>query len=342
MEIAAVPVGSDLLDQVWELYRQNASTLGFLPRGAMDEFAHAGHVLAATRGDALLGYAAWRRSRGDAVLVHLCVAEADRGAGCSEALLQRMVDLCRKDAAIRLRCRRDYVAANKVWPQLGFVVTGESVGRGADQAALIEWRRVNDDHSPLLAAIRGATPQASQVVAIDANVFFDLMDPEAAHHDESRALFADWLDDVDICVTQELPNEILRQADDGRRAAGFAALRRYRQIGVHPDSLDGCLREIASVLPPPVTESDRSDRRQLVHAWKGGARLFTHPGRHPPRPREGPPGRDRALRPPSVGRGRPTAGPLSGDGLRPGSPPGHPDRAPDRRDRRRAGSIPAV
>lgn len=136
--VEPVPLGSPLLDRVWNLYRKNSRTLGFLPRGALEEFAHAGRVLAVTRGDELLGYAAWRRSREEAVLVHLCVAEAHRGSGCSEVLLREMIEHCREDAAIRLRCRRDYGAANRLWPRLGFVMHREVVGRGADQCPLLE------------------------------------------------------------------------------------------------------------------------------------------------------------------------------------------------------------
>lgn len=273
--LTLVPVGSALLDQVWELYRKNTATLGFLPRGALEEFAHAGHVLAATRGEQLLGYAAWRRSREEAVLVHLCVAEAHRGSDCSEALLREMIEQCRKDVAIRLRCRKDYVAANRVWPRHGFAVEGEVVGRGADQVPLLEWRRVNINDSPLLQAIQAATPRATHVVALDANVFIDLMSPGTVHYDESHALLADWLDDVEICVTRELRNEVARQPDDGRRQLGSNYLRRFRALAAHPDVLDAALGEIATVLPPPVTDSDHSDRRQLAHAWKDAASFFT-------------------------------------------------------------------
>jgi GNAT superfamily N-acetyltransferase len=269
-----VPLGSSLLDQVWELYRKNSATLGFLPRGALDEFAHAGRVLAATRGDELLGYAAWRRSREEAVLVHLCVAEAHRGSNCSEVLLRAMIEHCRQDASIRLRCRKDYIAANRVWPRLGFAVDREVVGRGADQVPLLEWRRKNLENSPLLQAIQAATPRATHVVALDANVFFDVMNPAAAHHEESHALLADWLDDVDVCVTRELRNEVARQDDDGRRQAASAYLRQFPELAAHPDLLVPALAEIAAVLPPAVTDSDESDRRQLVHAWKGGASYF--------------------------------------------------------------------
>jgi hypothetical protein len=271
--LTPVPLGSALLDQVWELYRKNAATLGFLPRGALDEFAHAGRVLVATRGDELLGYAAWRRSREEAVLVHLCVAETHRGSDCSEVLLRGMIEQCREDPSIRLRCRKDY-AANRLWPRHGFAFEREVLGRGADQVPLFEWRRKNVDDAPLLQAIQAAGKRVAHLVAIDANVFFDLMDSGATHHEESHALLADWLDDVDVAVTSELRNEVARQPDDGRRQAATAYRRTFRELAAHPDVLGPALAEIAAVLPPPFTDSDHSDRRQIVHAWKEGANFF--------------------------------------------------------------------
>lgn len=274
VSVSVVPLGSALLDQVWELYRKNSATLGFLPRGALEEFAHAGCVLAAMRGEELLGYAAWRRGVKEAILVHLCVAAAHRGTDCSEALLRGMIEQCKGDAAIRLRCRKDYAAANRVWPRHGFAFEREVVGRGADRAPLLEWRRVSFDDLPLLQVIRDATPRATHVVALDANVFFDLMDPNEVHHHESHALLADWIDDVEVCVTRELRNEVSRQHDDARRQAASAYLQRFRELATHPDQLDAALATIAAVLPPPVSESDHSDRRQLAHAWKEGASFF--------------------------------------------------------------------
>lgn len=275
-EITLLPaqLGSSLLNQVWELYRRNSSTLGFLPRGALDEFAHAGCVLAAALGDEVLGYVAWRRSRGEAVLVHLCVAEAHRRTDCSKRLLRGLIDQCRDETAIRLRCRKDYVAANRVWPRHGFAVEREIVGRGANGMPLLEWRRVQLDNLPLLKLMEAATPRSAHVVAMDANIFFDLMDVGSMHHEESHALLADWLDDVDICVTRELRNEVSRQDDYAKRQSASAYLRRFRELAAHPDELDQALAAIGSVLPTPASDSDYSDRRQLAHAWKNGASFF--------------------------------------------------------------------
>lgn len=274
VSLTPVPLGSDLLDQVWNLYRKNSATLGFLPRGALDEFAHAGCVLAANRAEEVLGYMAWRRSRNEVVLVHLCVAEAHRSTACAGLLLKELIRLCRDDVAIRLRCREDYAAANRLWPKHGFAVDDEKAGRGADGAALLMWRRVNKDDAPLLEAIKAASPRCSRVIAIDANVFFDLMKSEAPHHEESSALLADWVDDANVCITRELRNEISRRAQSDERQKAQIFLRKFSEIACHPDELDGALSKIGAVLPQAEKESDHSDRRQIVHAWLAGANFF--------------------------------------------------------------------
>lgn len=271
--VSPVPPGSDLLDRVWQLYRKNSGTLGFLPRGAFDEFAQAGCMASATSGPELVGYTAWRRSRREAIIVHLCVAEAFRGGAGSDCLLKYIFEQCRDDAVIRLRCRKDYASANKLWPRHGFAADREVAGRGADSAPLLEWRRINQDDAPLLSAIR-ASSKASYVVALDANVFFDLMDPASVHRHESQVLLADWLPDVNVCVTRELCNEISRQANLQRRKEANVFRGRFDELWGPADSLAGAVETISRVLPDPVSESDESDRRQLAHAWLGGAGYF--------------------------------------------------------------------
>lgn len=271
--VSPVPLGSDLLDRVWQLYRKHSSTLGFLPRGAFDEFAQAGCMAAATCGAQLAGYTAWRRSRRETIIVHHCVAEAFRGGAASDTLLRHVIEQCRDDAVIRLRCRKDYSAANKLWLKHGFAADGEAIGRGADSAPLLHWRRINLDDAPLLSAIRESS-KATYSIALDANVFFDLMDPASVHHEESQVLLADWLDDVDVCVTRELCNEIARQANAQRRKDANVFRQRFHELAAHPDRLGEAVATISRVLPAPITDSDESDRRQLAHAWVGGAGYF--------------------------------------------------------------------
>lgn len=273
IEIIPVLGSSVELSLIWELYRKNSNTLGFLPRGAFEEFAHAGRVLAAIKQDTIIGYVAWRRSNDEAVLVHLCVSEEHRGSLCATHLLNALIEQCKNDAAIRLRCRKDYEAANRLWPRFAFAVEGEALGRGVDQAVLLVWRRVNRD-PPLLEYIERTTSRPESIIAIDANVFFDLIAPESIHYQESAGLLADWLDDVDVCITRELRNEISRQNNDKTRKSARIGQNQFRELAGHPDQLKEALAKICAVLPQAARDSDDSDRRQIAHAYLGGANFF--------------------------------------------------------------------
>ena len=273
-EVIPIPLGSDSLDRVWNLYRKNASTLGFLPRGALDEFAGAGSVLGAVNSGELLGYVAWRRSRGDVVVVHLCVAEPHRGSACAEMLLSALIEACKSDAAIRLSCRKDYGAANSLWPKHGFTFEAETVGRGSDAEPLYLWRRRGRHDAPLLKEIKEVATRASQIVAIDANVFYDMMQPGSIHHEESSSLLSRWVDSVEVCVTPELRNEISRRGDVQSREIALAFIRKFDYVECEADELPAAVQAIEAVLPSSFSASDHSDRRQLAHAWRGGASIF--------------------------------------------------------------------
>ncbi len=275
IEVIPIQLGSERLDRVWDLYRKNSNTLGFLPRGALDEFASLGNVLGAIDGQELLGYLAWRRSRGDAVVVHLCVAERHRGSECADLLLTALIQACDRESAIRLSCRKDYEAANKLWPKHGFNFERETVGRGSDAEPLYTWRRRGRHDAPLLKAMKEAAAKAGQVVAIDANVFYDMLNPDSIHHEESSSLLAGWIDSVEVCITPELRNEISRRgsAEDRKNAMDFS--RKFDDVECGNDALAASVQAIGQVLPRSSSGSDDSDRRQLAHAWRGGASIFS-------------------------------------------------------------------
>src|SRR4051812_11209097 len=99
-------------DQVLRLYRANSGTLGFLPKGALDEFVDEGCVLVAIVEDFVVGYLAYRVSGSSAKIVHLCVNGEVRGKGLAQALAN---ELFRETAAledVRLLCREDYALTN--------------------------------------------------------------------------------------------------------------------------------------------------------------------------------------------------------------------------------------
>lgn len=265
--------GSEL-EQVLALYKRNTGTLGFLPRGAFEEFAQQGWVLVATGDDGLEGYLAWRVSGDHAVIVHLCVAKEHQGKGIASALLKELFHRTPGLRAIRLSCREEY-EANRVWPRHGFICDREKPGRGADGARLFIWTRKHAaEELPLLATIKASAREGRKVAAVDANVFFDF-EEDRALSDESRSLLADWLAaEVVIAITAELRNEITRQTDAARRDKVRARMTGFMTLEGEPEAIKVALAALSEVLPPPTTASDESDRRQLAHAMVESADFF--------------------------------------------------------------------
>lgn len=108
---AVHPVASDApeLDDVFALYRTHSGTLGFLPRGAFEQFASEGHVLCVRIDGSLAGYLAYRVANSAIVLVHLCVSRDHRGCGVARALMDTLLHAEADMSTVRLSCRDDYV-----------------------------------------------------------------------------------------------------------------------------------------------------------------------------------------------------------------------------------------
>ncbi len=265
---------SDELDAVFDLYRRNSATLGWLPRGAFDEFAREGRILVTMADGALDGYLAYRVAGTDAVIVHLCVREERRGRGVADVLLEELFQQAAGLGSIRLACREEY-AANRLWPRHQFNCVSERPGRGADDGRLFIWsRKLAGEALPLLAAIRDAERKGRKTVVIDANVFFDL-DGDGIHAEESKSILADWLEpDVLVVVTAELLNEITRQPDRAKRGRARGRLSSFHVLEGKPDDVAEVLRKLNEVLPPATSASDESDRRQLARAAAEQADCF--------------------------------------------------------------------
>ena len=264
-------VGPDF-EAVLQLWRDNRATLGLLPRGGFEDCADVGGLLLASVGELPAGYLAFRLTRTEAVIVHVCVGRAFRGQGVASALLQRAFVETSTSGAVRLSCRKDYEQATRLWQRHGFTNVDERTGRGADRAPVLVWRRLNEDDEPLLTRAREQLTQ--RTVAVDANVFMDFFaDDEAA--EESKSLTADWLtEDIALCVTAELRNEIARVRDDVVRKERRRQARPFRTLEARSEELEVELARVESVLPPATCDSDESDRRQLAHAVARGAEFF--------------------------------------------------------------------
>jgi GNAT superfamily N-acetyltransferase/predicted nucleic acid-binding protein len=262
----------DRCDEVFALYRKDSCTLGFMPRGAFEEGITKGTLLVATDGqDQILGYLFYRVAHGYASIAHLCVAPAARGGGIGKLLVDELKRLTSHLNGIKLKCRRDY-DAHRQWPKWGFIAKGSAIGRGADNAELAIWHL---DHNPddLLSDL----PLQKTLVAIDANVFFDLFWPDRPMRKISGALLEPWIDDiVELGLTSEIFNDIDRCKDSELRNASKTKAARYHEIRAavtKVDPVDAELRKFYPVIGS-LTPQDVSDIRHVAHAIVAGVKYF--------------------------------------------------------------------
>lgn len=272
LSVVEVAAQTPLLADVYRLWRAESGTLGFMPEGGFMEACRRRELLAATLRGQLGGYVMFRRTRlGRVVIVHLCVCPEFRGQGVARFLLNELRSRARGFFDITLRCRRDF-PVNAMWRKLGFSPVGETSGRGAKPATLTIWR-LQLEELPLLAAIAEAEERKGVRIVVDANVFYDLSSTVEAT--ESRGLLADWLPEVELCVTEELLAEIDRNDDAGERARQRERMARFPCLPRGPENVEqDAYRFVRARLPQDARPSIDSDARQIAMTVGAGVSLF--------------------------------------------------------------------
>ena len=259
---------SPLVENVRSIWRANSAWLGFFPAGAFDDHARSGGLLGAQGPDGhLKGYLAFRQSRNRAVIVHLCVHKAFRGHGIARALVDELKRATSALLGASLTCRTDFDASS-MWPRLGFVAIRELPARQFGHTLKRWW--LDYGHPDLFSG-----SQTAPLAVIDANVFFDLLDPTNPRSTESAALTADWLlDAFTLSITPELLNEIDRSRNlAGRERARHFAASLPQTIGP-PREWNSVFHSLSGWLRQQQSLSDESDLRQLAHAIAEGALYF--------------------------------------------------------------------
>ena len=175
-EIKEVDITSLALSKIKVMARRNSATLGFLPEGAFDAYARRGWILAAMADGDVVGYVVYRVASMRAVLVHLCTAEGHRGQGIARQLFRSVAARTSDLHGILANTRRDF-HAHTMWPRLGFAAVSEGPGRGTNQSVLTRWW-YEHPHPTLFSNNASYIGLQSQIdVAIDLNVFYDLVMP---------------------------------------------------------------------------------------------------------------------------------------------------------------------
>lgn len=264
-----------LLDQVIELADDNRSSLGFMPAQAFGPFTRSGNIIVALRGDELLGYLLFRRvkTKYSAAITHLCVREGARGQQLPQQLFDCLRELVKGVSAITLKCRRDYTFANKLWHRLGFTPRDEVTGRSLDGKPLTRWYYLFNTQLELF---KTREDDDKLRVVMDANVFYDLCGAkDATQPKEAHALLADWLlDDIALCVTDELYHEIHRNQNRAVREANRKQVRKFEELRYDKPSRDTILAEIQTLIPRSDSARNRSDLTHMANAIAAKARYF--------------------------------------------------------------------
>lgn len=277
MEIFAIDEISPYLQEVIELGSANANTLGFLPRGAFVKYAADNQILVALDKERkIIGYLLYATSSKEklAYIVHLCVEQSSRRKGVAKALFEELKTVT-KDAyrGIRVRCRRDY-EESAVWPKIGFIAVHEIPGRSKHGTTLTVWW-FDHGHPTLFSYADQQRTESKLKVAIDANVFFQLQDPLNPSNEESQSLLADWLqENVELCVTNEILNEIDRHSDKSARKQGRAFESTFSRLISTDDEFQKVKEDLRDFFPEQMSTSDESDLRQLAWAICAGVQFF--------------------------------------------------------------------
>jgi len=277
MTITAIDEKSPYLKQVIALARANSSTLGFLPKDAFIESTRRRHLLVAADDEGnVLGYLLYGISGKKmlAYIVHLCVRPEYRKNKVATTLVQELkAQTYNTLHGIRVRCRRDY-EASRVWPSLGFSALGEMPGRGRKETTLTVWR-LDYGHPTLFTLLDDPEGSARVKVSMDANVFYKLDEPPNLENEECQALLADWLTEaIELCVTNELFNEIDRHPEKEVRAANRRFVRRFRVVSGPEDQFEEAIEGLRLLFPGRLTISDKSDIRQLSRSIAAGIQFF--------------------------------------------------------------------
>jgi GNAT superfamily N-acetyltransferase/predicted nucleic acid-binding protein len=270
IKIHQIDHNSKYLKDVIALGDMNKKTLGLFPKEAFKESAGKKQIIVATDEDTggLIGYLLFSTSRRKMIvsIVHLCVSEKYRGQGVAKLLFNELKKTTQDGyLGVRVHCRVDY-PANKLWPKLDFVAVSEMKGRGKKETRLIIWK-YEYPHQSLFSFTSLQDENAKVKVVIDANVFYQLQDSDDPDSEESLPLLAPWLD-IELCITPEMLNEIVRNKDDNKRslARKFARSFTTLEVKTSQNEFQDIHVELRPLFPETMKESDVSDLKQLSYA----------------------------------------------------------------------------
>jgi hypothetical protein len=223
-------------------------------------------LVAITPENTLAGYVVYRVAKNRAAITHLTASKVFHGQGVARSLMEALKLETKHLAGISLKCRRDYNLSD-MWTGFGFTVRHTREGRGRDRALLDCWW-FDHGHADLFSFAAGQDDDSGVVlVAMDANVFFDLTCDNRVQGEDTKVLEADWLEDsIVLCVTQEIYNEIHRGPDEVKKARARGAAAGFRLLKTAQEAVARLEIELKPLFHEAVLDRDLSDLRQVAHA----------------------------------------------------------------------------
>ena len=261
------------LPEIKKLWRKHSDNLGFFPKGAFEDYCNKKQILVAhSANNELQGYLLFRNSKSGTTIVHLCVSPAFRSKGTARLLVERLKNISSDSKGIGLKCRRDYELSG-FWSALGFIARDEAQGRGKDTALLTRWW-MDFGHPDLFSFAAKDSLISKLCLVIDSNVFYGIYSSEKKD-DEAKSLIADWLpDNIELCVTDEIFNEIdRRNTNTKERSEKRRLAESFTILPCSSEKATAVENELIKLMPPK-TESDRSDIRHLARAIGSNALYF--------------------------------------------------------------------
>jgi predicted GNAT family acetyltransferase/predicted nucleic acid-binding protein len=261
--------------QVQELWKQNASRLGFFPKGAFEEHKNKKLIIIAVdEKDECLGYLLYRITKNKTAITHLCVDENKRGQGIAKKLVDFLIQQTKHTAGIILKCREDYFGTH-IWEKFGFTYSTHSAGRGKESKKLITWWRGNGEPD-LFTATAKKLQQEKISAVIDANILFEFDEPIKENNIPTLLLKDSWIDDdIELFLTPEIRNEILRNKDDSKQSKNKTHAQSFFQADCSTLKFDKILSELNTLFPEKLSSPrDISDLKHIAWTIGFGAEYF--------------------------------------------------------------------
>ena len=261
------------LDAVDELMKPNTRTIGFLPRAVLRDHLDKGWVFgASTRDGRLIGYLLYASYLDRFRVVQLCISRDFRNKGVARQLIETLKMSATSQKVMRLRCRNDF-PANSLWPKFGFVPLYETPGRSRDRRQLTLW------YLPLALAdqyslFRANLSDDALDVVIDANVFFDLDEPDNEATQLSKTLLSDLFGDtLNLWFTDELLTEIYRNPNLNKREAARTKAGNFSKVEHDPLLVERFEQALKRILPSS-NEAQISDIKHLAKTASSDLDIF--------------------------------------------------------------------